>query len=75
MKRYLLLACAVVLAIPAVPAPVRVAYALPAVSGGGSSFAFLEIDQWRSEVGRAPYNLTLNYQPSGSGQGRRRIHK
>ncbi|MBI5087794.1 MAG: substrate-binding domain-containing protein [Actinobacteria bacterium] len=42
----------------------------PALNGGGSSFAKLEIDQWRAEVARAPYNLSINYVAQGSSFGR-----
>ena len=46
------------------------AAALPTISGGGSSFAKLEIDQWRAEVARAPFNLKVNYVGQGSSYGR-----
>ncbi len=46
------------------------AFALPSVLGGGSGFAALEIDQWRAETNRAPFNLTINYVPQGSTFGR-----
>jgi phosphate transport system substrate-binding protein len=42
----------------------------PTVNGGGSSFAALEIDTWRGEVKRKPYELTLNYVAQGSTFGR-----
>jgi phosphate transport system substrate-binding protein len=41
----------------------------PTVTGTGSSFAALEIDQWRSDV-KTQYDLTINYQGAGSTQGR-----
>ncbi len=46
------------------------AHALPALIGGGSSFAALEIDQWRADTASAPYNLSINYQSGGSTLGR-----
>ena len=42
----------------------------PTVTGTGSSFAALEIEQWKGDVSRNPYNLTINYQAGGSTQGR-----
>ncbi len=51
---------------PAVPASA----AGPTITGGGSSFAALEIDQWRADVARNPYNLSINYQSLGSTFGR-----
>ena len=42
----------------------------PTLNGGGSSFASLEIDTWRAEVKRKPYELTLNYVAQGSTFGR-----
>jgi len=41
----------------------------PTVTGTGSSFAALEIDQWRSDV-KNQYDITINYQGAGSTQGR-----
>jgi phosphate transport system substrate-binding protein len=40
------------------------------VSGGGSSFAELEVDQWRADTSHAPYNLKLDYAAQGSTFGR-----
>ena len=40
------------------------------IIGGGSSFAALEIDQWRSDTGRKPYSLKVNYVAQGSTFGR-----
>jgi ABC-type phosphate transport system substrate-binding protein len=42
----------------------------PAILGGGSGFAALEIDQWRADTARAPFNLTINYVAQGSTFGR-----
>ena len=47
-----------------------VAAAGPTLNGGGSSFAKLEIDQWRAEVARAPLGLNINYNAQGSSFGR-----
>lgn len=44
--------------------------ALPTINGGGSSFAKLEIDQWRAEVARDPFNIKVNYIGQGSSYGR-----
>ncbi|MBV9593177.1 MAG: substrate-binding domain-containing protein, partial [Actinobacteria bacterium] len=41
-----------------------------AIAGGGSGFAALEIDQWRADTARAPYNLKVNYVAQGSSFGR-----
>jgi phosphate transport system substrate-binding protein len=60
-----LLAAAWICALGATPAS-----ASPALLGGGSGFAALEIDQWRADVARAPFNLTINYQAQGSSFGR-----
>ena len=46
------------------------AYASPAINGGGSGFAALEIQQWKAEVARRPLNLTVNYSSQGSSVGR-----
>ncbi len=42
----------------------------PTINGGGSSFAALEIDQWRAEVARKPFELNVNYASQGSSFGR-----
>ena len=41
----------------------------PTVTGTGSSFAALEIEQWKSDVANE-YDIALNYQAGGSTQGR-----
>ena len=46
------------------------AFASAAVTGGGSGFAGLEIQQWQADVASSPYNLTVNYQSTSSSQGR-----
>ena len=64
--------CALGLLVPFVPPyshPVAEA-AGPTVNGGGSSFAKLEIDQWRAEVARKPFELKINYAAQGSTFGR-----
>jgi len=38
------------------------------VLGGGSTFAFIALDQWRADVSRTQ-GLVVNYQPTGSGNG------
>jgi ABC-type phosphate transport system substrate-binding protein len=48
----------------------RASAAGPGLNGGGSSFAKLEIDQWRAEVARKPYELGINYVAQGSSFGR-----
>ena len=42
----------------------------PTLNGTGSSFAAPAVEQWRNDVQTSPYNLTLNYSSSSSGQGR-----
>ena len=44
-----------------------------AVLGGGSGFAALEIDQWRADTARSPYNLSINYVAQGSTFGRQQF--
>ncbi|MEX0767197.1 MAG: substrate-binding domain-containing protein [Microthrixaceae bacterium] len=41
----------------------------PTVTGTGSSFAALEIEQWKGDVANK-YDLTINFQAGGSTQGR-----
>jgi phosphate transport system substrate-binding protein len=43
------------------------------INGGGSGFAALEMDQWRADTARAPYNLTVNYVAQGSSFGRQQF--
>jgi ABC-type phosphate transport system substrate-binding protein len=40
------------------------------IAGTGSSFASPAVTNWTNEVGQSPYNLSVNYTPSNSGQGR-----
>jgi phosphate transport system substrate-binding protein len=46
------------------------ALASATVTGGGSSFAALELGQWAADVRGAPYDLNVEYAASSSGQGR-----
>jgi ABC-type phosphate transport system substrate-binding protein len=57
-------------AIPTVDGTQTAAAAGPNLNGGGSSFAKLEIDQWRAEVAREPLQLSINYNAQGSSFGR-----
>ena len=56
---------AALVAVPAAPAS-----ASSAITGGGSSFAALEIDQWRADTAVNPFDLTVNYTAQGSSFGR-----
>jgi phosphate transport system substrate-binding protein len=49
------------------------AFASTAILGGGSGFAALEIDQWRADTARNPYNLSINYVAQGSSFGRQQF--
>jgi ABC-type phosphate transport system substrate-binding protein len=40
------------------------------IAGTGSSFASPAVTNWTDEAGQSPYNLSVNYTPSNSGQGR-----
>ena len=40
------------------------------IAGNGSSFASPAVTNWTDQVGQAPYNISVNYTPSTSGQGR-----
>jgi phosphate transport system substrate-binding protein len=48
----------------------RQAGAASPITGGGSSFAALEIDQWRADTARKPFSLAVNYVAQGSTFGR-----
>ncbi len=50
-------------------APPAAAGGVP-IAGGGSSFAALEIDQWRADTARVPFSLNVNYVSQGSSFGR-----
>jgi phosphate transport system substrate-binding protein len=49
------------------------AFAGSPINGGGSGFAALEMDQWRADTARSPYNLTVNYVSQGSSFGRQQF--
>jgi ABC-type phosphate transport system substrate-binding protein len=53
-----------------VAAPLPAHAAGTSILGGGSGFAALEIDQWRADTARTPFNLTVNYVAQGSTFGR-----
>jgi ABC-type phosphate transport system substrate-binding protein len=51
-------------------APQASAQGGPTITGGGSSFAALQLQQWRADVARAPYGLSMIYTAAGSTYGR-----
>ncbi len=51
-------------------APAPRAQARPTVRGAGASFPALEINQWRADIARPPYNLSIDYNAAGSTYGR-----
>jgi ABC-type phosphate transport system substrate-binding protein len=53
-----------------VVASAQPAAASAAITGGGSSFAALEIDQWHADTAVKPFSLTVNYTAQGSSFGR-----
>jgi len=59
-----------VVLVASVVVPSGTANAATAITGGGSSFAALEIDQWRADTARKPYSLQVNYVSQGSTFGR-----
>ncbi len=61
---------AVLLGLPLAAIPTAPAGAASAITGGGSSFASLEIDQWRADTARKPFSLQVNYVSQGSTFGR-----
>jgi ABC-type phosphate transport system substrate-binding protein len=52
------------------PAPERPAITAAGIAGTGSSFASPAVTNWANTVGQSPYNISVNYTPSNSGQGR-----
>lgn len=46
------------------------AHANVGLIGDGSSFAGPEVLAWATDVAKSPYNLTINFTPDSSGQGR-----
>jgi ABC-type phosphate transport system substrate-binding protein len=74
MRRRLLYALTALLIVAGtVIAGTGTALAATPILGGGSGFAALQIDQWRANVSRQPYNLTINYQAQGSSFGRQQF--
>ncbi len=69
VRLILCLVVAIVMA-PALP-PVAPAAAAPVVTGAGSTFAQIAIDQWRADV--AGDGIQINYSGLGSSQGRRQF--
>ena len=57
-------------ALTVVALPAGVAQAAATVSGGGSTFAAPEMQQFATDTSGAPYNLQVNYASTGSGAGR-----
>jgi ABC-type phosphate transport system substrate-binding protein len=41
-----------------------------AIAGTGSPFAAPVVTSWADTVGQSPYNVSVDYTPSSSGQGR-----
>jgi phosphate transport system substrate-binding protein len=64
------LVCVGVILVGSLLADAPPAQAATAVSGGGSSFAAIEFQQWTKDVSSPPYNLNVGYNSSSSGQGR-----
>jgi ABC-type phosphate transport system substrate-binding protein len=54
---------------PAAPAE-RSFVTAASIAGNGSSFASPAVTNWADEVGQSPYNISVSYTPSSSGQGR-----
>jgi ABC-type phosphate transport system substrate-binding protein len=52
------------------PAPERSFIATASIAGNGSSFASPAVTNWADQVGQSPYNISVSYTPSSSGQGR-----
>jgi phosphate transport system substrate-binding protein len=55
--------------------PSRPAAAAETISGEGSSFVLLEVVQWLADVRVPPYNLSVNYLGTSSGEGRQRFRE
>jgi ABC-type phosphate transport system substrate-binding protein len=51
-------------------APLRPFITAAGIAGTGSSFASPAVTNWANTVGQSPYNISVNYTPSNSGQGR-----
>jgi phosphate transport system substrate-binding protein len=70
-SRFAFLAIAMLLLVLTVTVDAGVAVADgAAINGGGSGFAALEMDQWRADTARAPFNLNVDYVAQGSSFGR-----
>jgi len=52
--------------------PIRAAHASPTITGSGSTFAAIAIDQWRRDIARTQ-GINVNYSGQGSSQGRRQF--
>jgi ABC-type phosphate transport system substrate-binding protein len=48
----------------------RPAITAAGIAGNGSSFASPAVTNWANSVGQSPYNISVSYTPSSSGQGR-----
>lgn len=68
-----LLAALAILCIQLVSAAPPASAAGVPISGGGSSFAALELDQWRADTARVPFSLGVNYVSQGSSFGRQQF--
>jgi phosphate transport system substrate-binding protein len=55
---------------PPVPPEGELAVTPASIAGNGSSFAAPAVTNWADDIGQSPYNLTVSYTPSSSGQGR-----
>jgi phosphate transport system substrate-binding protein len=55
---------------PPVPPESELAVTPASIAGNGSSFAAPAVTNWADDIGQSPYNLTVSYTPSSSGQGR-----
>jgi len=51
-------------------APQRPFITAAGIAGTGSSFASPAVTSWAGTAGQSPYNISVNYTPSNSGQGR-----
>lgn len=56
---------------PTPPAATKLSFVTAvSIAGNGSSFASPAVTNWADQVGQSPYNITVSYTPSSSGQGR-----
>ncbi len=56
---------------PTPPAATKLSFVTGAsIAGNGSSFASPAVTNWADQVGQSPYNISVSYTPSSSGQGR-----